>query len=836
MNRPTLLFMTLAVSLALAASPQALMASGLHDRLQDNPRDISAYVAPEKIAIDPVLLKTEDLGSLDMSLFAPDKNALPSFTVNHTKDISPIETIYTSRLREPIDQFGYDMFPSTPKQGTKAAVQDDYILESGDEVNILIRGGRSLNITTTVTEDGSLIVEDLPPVMAAGKSLRAVREELVALISDIYNTEVFLSVGKTRQMTITITGDVTNPGQVTLGTFNSVMDAIALAGGIKKTGSLRQIKLMRGEKSTFIDLYGILVYGSATVDISLRDGDRILVPPIGPTIAVAGAAKRPAIYEILPANRSLWKNTGAKSQKLSLGDVLDLAGGTLMPSRTRYIRLNVEHKSADDVSQVLKNDNRIFGDGDILLINQSGQDTRSGNIELHGETPHAGLYALGETPTLSALLKNKGAFSPETYPLLGVIERWNEKKLTKEYIAFSPARIVGREDDVDLHESDTITLFSRDEALKIKAREDSNTNNTDDTSANETLSRKLSADLYSFLAEHSVFLRGAVRASGSYPIAPETSLDDLLSVAGGASLEANTHSVEITQPRADKSSQRTEISLSSTPASQVTLHPGDTIRIGQNFRRIEDRHVLLTGEVKNPGTYDLIAGDTLGSLLKRAGGVTEEAYPNGTIFSRKSERKREEQRYKSEAQSLELSLATALQVTETDKKPNAQEIALAKNLIAELKSAEALGRLTIEADPSVLTANPELDILLETGDKIYVPKRPLTVRVAGEVLSPASLQFRSGKTPQDYLNEAGGFTYNADQDRAFVVLPDGSAQPLAVSAWNYKATLIPPGATIIVPRDPKPLGFMDGAKDLSQILANLATTAIFAEDIADGSN
>ena len=108
------------------------------------------------------------------------------------------------------------------------------------------------------------------------------------------------------------------------------------------------------------------------------------------------------------------------------------------------------------------------------------------------------------------------------------------------------------------------------------------------------------------------------------------------------------------------------------------------------------------------------------------------------------------------------------------------------------------------------------------------------MRVAGEVLSPASLQFRSGKTPRDYIDEAGGFAYNADSDRAFVVFPNGSAQPLAVSAWNQKAALIPPGSTIIVPRDPKPLTFMDGAKDLSQILANLATTAIFAEDIADG--
>ena len=72
------------------------------------------------------------------------------------------------------------------------------------------------------------------------------------------------------------------------------------------------------------------------------------------------------------------------------------------------------------------------------------------------------------------------------------------------------------------------------------------------------------------------------------------------------------------------------------------------------------------------------------------------------------------------------------------------------------------------------------------------------------------------------------------QEAANMVCADGSAQPLAVSAWNSKSHLIPPGSTIIVPRDPKPLTFMDGAKDLTAILANLATTAIFAEDLTDG--
>ena len=129
--------------------------------------------------------------------------------------------------------------------------------------------------------------------------------------------------------------------------------------------------------------------------------------------------------------------------------------------------------------------------------------------------------------------------------------------------------------------------------------------------------------------------------------------------------------------------------------------------------------------------------------------------------------------------------------------------------------------------------HPELDLLLESGDRLYIPRRDLTVRVTGEVLSPASLQFRDRKNAADYIQQAGGFTYNADIDRAFVIYPDGAAQPLEVSAWNFNPIKIPPGSTIVVPRDPEPFDFIQSAKDVSQILSNLAVTAIFIDDLSD---
>ena len=831
----------------LGVSPLVVTASLAADKTSD----FSNFVDPKKIALDPVLLNTDDLGNYDLSPYAPGAASLsqPDTTQPAIKKaaisepLSPLEKIYSDRLREPITQFGYDTFPADSHTNVSGAVQDDYILERGDEISVVLRGQQNINTTAKLSSDGQLVIGDLPPVSAAGRSLRSIQDEVKSLLGDSYNSDVFLSVTKIRQMNILVTGNVEKPGQYNVPTFGTILDALGAAGGVQKSGTLRQIKLVRSNQSALIDLYGVLVYGSGSSNLSLRDGDKIIVGPVGPTLAIAGAAKRPAIYEILPASRSIFTERDSTSQRLSLDDLLDLSGGPLLPADTRYLRFDVNGNDADKVSDVPNKMLRVFGDGDILYIGQATQNGLSqldGSINVKGSTSLTGLFAIAETPSLSYLLRGRNSLNSDTYPLIGLIQRWNQTQMANELIPFSPQRITTGKDDVDLHESDTVYFFSRGDIARLKTPtgqdSDASLKNIEPAAGGALAFSGLPADVQNFLVEHSVFIRGSVRVPGAYPVAKDTNLESLLAVAGGPSLEASLGNVEITQPMADKTSQRTTINLASTPSSLITLHPGDTIRVNQKFRRLEDRHVLLTGEVKNPGTYDLIPGDTLNKLLERAGGLTEQAYTQGTIFSRKSERQREEQRYKAQAQSLELSLAGALQQRDDDKKPNVQEISLARDLITQLKGAEALGRLTVESDPAILESNPELDILLESDDRIYIPKRPLTVRVAGEVLSPAALQFKTGKNPRDYISEAGGFSYNADSDRAFVVYPNGSAQPLAVSAWNQSAVMIPPGSTIIVPRDPKPLTFMDGAKDLSQILANLATTAIFAEDIANGDD
>jgi protein involved in polysaccharide export with SLBB domain len=309
--------------------------------------------------------------------------------------------------------------------------------------------------------------------------------------------------------------------------------------------------------------------------------------------------------------------------------------------------------------------------------------------------------------------------------------------------------------------------------------------------------------------------------------------------AGGLTLEANTSNIEVTsnvqgeghQDGGRSGTERVMIDFRDTDPATVAMAPGDAVRVNQKFRKTEGQSVMIIGEVSHPGRYDLLPGDTLGKLLERAGSITDHAYPPGAIFSRESDRKAEEARFRAAARELERAVAAASE--KKDNPPDTQQIAMARDLANELREVEAVGRITVEADPTVLKTNPAQDILLEPGDKIYIPRRPLTVRVHGEVLSPANLQFRESKKPTDYIAEAGGMTYYADDDRTFVLYPDGSAQPLMVSAWNHKATFIPPGSTIVVPRDPKPFDFLTSARDFTQILSNLAITGIFISDLGE---
>ncbi len=751
---------------------------------------------------------------------------------------SALEKLYQERLPDAPRQFGYDLFDQNIKETASlstpnGSVQDDYILASGDELHITFTGQRNDQGTYKIDPSGIILIKDFAPINAVGLSISDLRESVNRKTAEMPNTQAYISLSAIKQIGVLVIGHVNDPGLKTMNAFNTVLDALRAGGGVQKQGSLRNIKLIRRGNSTQIDLYSLMMNEPMKTDIMLRDGDRIVIPPIGPTLAIAGDVKRPGIFEI-------------SDQKLTLNQALALSGGALSSGQNRFMHISTNKTGEDNVEEISNYEKSVFQNGSILSVNRS-INQKTDSIELTGHTRKPGLYSLSKTGNLSDLLNDQTVFFSDTYPLIGIIQRHDKTTLSSKFIPFSISSVLNKKTDIKLQESDKVVLLSNEYISSVYNKK---INDTDKAEKSITLIKKMgnfveNDDLLElFLKEQSLYLRGAVRKPGPYPVAKGVTLESLLAAAGGLALDANLDNVEIIskalgQNLGDEPQTQTfRTSLSINPQAseythpqEIALSPGDAVRINQKHQKVKENSVLIIGEVLYPGEYDLLPGDTVSSLMERAGGLTEQSYPSGTIFSRESERRAEQLNNLTTARNLERQLAVSI---EKDKNPpNPDQIEMVRNLAQELSTIQTVGRITVETDPAILSVNPELDMLLENGDKIYIPKRPLTVRVRGEVFSPAALQFRKDKDPIDYIREAGGFTKTADKNRAFVLYPDGSAEPLKVSAWNHTPIFIPPGSTIIVPLDPKPFKFLESAKEVGQIIGNLAVTAVFIDDIKD---
>lgn len=469
-------------------------------------------------------------------------------------------------------------------------------------------------------------------------------------------------------------------------------------------------------------------------------------------------------------------------------------------------------------------------------------DAARPHYELVGHVRRPGSRPLTAATSLRGALSDGEGVKRDVYPLLGVIERFDWRSLTRSLIPFSPQEVAAGRANRVLANGDRVHLFaaarlrptalaeappigatpSRSPRKSSKGAAPSLTDSAPDIDGGD---EPFDPAIAALIAERTVQLRGAVRQPGGYPVADATPLSALIAVAGGLASDADPQAVELTSA----AGTRTGVDLARVADAARRVGPGDAVRVNPRAQALEARAVTILGAVRRPGGYDVGRGETLSSLIARAGGLTDDAYPAGAVFTRESERRREKEQFAQQARELEHGLTLEIEKGEPVK---AENIALARQLAAQLRGAEPLGRIVVEADPAILRAHPELDPLLEPDDRVTIPKRSLSVAVTGEVMHPTTAQFVSGKSADRYVSEAGGPTRNADTDRSFVILPDGRAQPLAQASWNHRVDAIPPGAILVVPRDPKPFDALDFTKSIGSLLSQLAITAASVSVIA----
>jgi protein involved in polysaccharide export with SLBB domain len=337
----------------------------------------------------------------------------------------------------------------------------------------------------------------------------------------------------------------------------------------------------------------------------------------------------------------------------------------------------------------------------------------------------------------------------------------------------------------------------------------------------------------SALGDYRVTISGAVHGPGIYLVAPNTTLAEAIVSAHGLANDVDLSDFELTSTVIDNNSgvsttSRNRYPVTAEELSRTILKPFDKVNFHHVYSDKDGGTVHIAGEVRYPGDYDILRGEKLSSVLVRAGGLTEVAYPYGTVFLRKSVAEQEQTELKKAAADIRSQmLAVTMRPAGTNTSPLSPEAFVAlQNLLNQIESQPALGRVSTIADPAEFAAQPKRDLVLEAGDSIVIPKKPGTVSVLGEVLRPGSFPCDSSFSIDDYVASAGGFTEFADSSRVIVVLPDGEAS-IPESSWLIigRGDNIPPGSMIVVTRDLSGISIHQLIVDTTQIVSQLAVTA-----------
>ena len=328
---------------------------------------------------------------------------------------------------------------------------------------------------------------------------------------------------------------------------------------------------------------------------------------------------------------------------------------------------------------------------------------------------------------------------------------------------------------------------------------------------------------------------GFFRRPHLYEIKQGDAVEDLIFYAGGFTSNVTKNArLELSTINGETKKRDLDIFFSNESSKlSKEIRDGDSIKVFQHAS-LEESSISIKGEVKFPGTYTVQRGDRLLDVLQRAGGISDQAYTFGSVFTRKKIAENLKNSYEQNANLMEQAIADAI-TTGNIELSNVSGDALRpiSVLISRLRNTRPVGRLILDVDPLGLRSDPHKNILLEDGDYLYIPKRPSSVNVVGEVFSPSSHTFNSNISIKDYVNKAGGFRSTADTSSIYIILPNGESSTISGRIFSNRNLDLVPGSTIVIPRDPRPFDWLVMTKTITPIFANLATSAAAIAAISD---
>jgi protein involved in polysaccharide export with SLBB domain len=660
--------------------------------------------------------------------------------------------------------FGSELFKNgniTFEPNLRIATPKSYVIGPDDKLIIDLNGDNEASYNLGVNPEGVISLPYVGRIYVSGLTIEQATSKIKNLMAKTYTalntgkTSLAVNLGNIRSIKVTITGQATRTGTFTLSSLSSVYNALNACGGPSANGTYRNIQLIRNKKViATIDVYNFLLKGIQQSDIRLQDQDVINIPVYEKRIGIAGEIKLEAQYEIV-------KNE-------TLGDVINFAGGYTTQAYTAKIKsfqnTDRERKIVDiPASEV---NGYIPKNGDQFVV-EAILDRFENRVEIIGSVFRPGSYELEKGITLKGLITKADGLTEDAFVNRAYINRLNPDN-TQRLISFDLAKIMdGSSTDILLQREDKVIINS----------------------------------LFDLRDEYRVSVQGEVRLPGTFEYAENMTLESVIQLAGGFKEGAKPDHVDISRrvKNSDaKSSSAVTAEVFTIAVDQnlklsgeaFILKPFDIVTIRNAEGYEVQRQVLLEGEVVNPGPYTIIRkNEKISEIINRAGGLTSSAYAEGASLKRPG------------AEKVNPGSKNAIRNQEEENKKIANLSRVQENgaggVEQQLIQSDIVGINLVEILKKPLS---KLDLIVEEGDVIRVPRQLQTVRVTGEILNPNNIVYLKGKSFRQYINGAGGFTSSALKKGAYVKYANGSIESVKKFLVFNNYPVIKPGAEIMVPK------------------------------------
>ncbi len=664
--------------------------------------------------------------------------------------------------------FGFDYIRSIPKSITATSdlpVTNDYLISVGDELRIMLTGGKESIYILEVLMDGSIFFPELGSINVFGESILDVRKTLESLVQLSYvGTEVSVSLESLAAKKINIIGAVKSPGTYIVSPFSTVISSLAYSGGFEDYASLRNILIKRGKKEIIFDLYDFLIFGSREGDINIQQGDTILIKSTNNFIDISGAVNRPKIYEYVSNDK--------------YSDLIDFALGLDKDGNEEEITVTVNNNNRKITKKI--NKNTLVGNQTIEAL-YVGKNVSINQKEafVSGNAVTTGFYS-AKNQDMSEFLK-KLNFSSEIYPFYATYESTISGGLMKNFSSFSLS-------DPDSYSNLKVTnntelnFFDREDILNINEEE-----------AFSVKKINLNDFISVSLPENSlrIPIKGKISPRQLHLFFGSSTRVDLDKVSVVTKNDSYTDAYE----RIFDSEELVAISMPSE---------------AENLIEVE-----VQGEIVNPGKYLVSSSTTLLDLYILGGGLRDNAFENGIQLLREEVKEKQINAIR-EAKSI-------LTDSMIQKSNNVSDRGMVdiESIIKLADLVQPTGRVAGQFSQNSETTK---NFTLKDGDLIVIPSLSYEVIVQGEVLNSSSFIYDESLSFKDYIESAGGFSEYADKRAVFIIKANGLSASSGNNIFSGQVN-IEPGDTIVVPRNLDQLELLPSIGMATKIIADIAFSA-----------